>query len=109
MKIRNGFVSNSSTSSFIIILSKEKYNKLLTEVDSYQKAVLEELGFEEDTILGQRAVIITGSKGNYSSFKDIVVDENLYDPEKVYECYSGCAFEEIKWPSGTYKTEIDCG
>ena len=42
MKIRIGFVSNSSTSSFICVLTVEAYNKLLEELHPFVRACVEQ-------------------------------------------------------------------
>lgn len=108
MKIRNGFVSNSSTSSFIIIVKVEDFNKLLTEIDPYQKAVLLELGYTERNVLGIAAVVISGMAGNYSSFEGMDVARELYDEKFEYDCYPSEAFYNIKWPETTYRHTTDC-
>ena len=101
MKTRSGFVSNSSSSSFIYILSASKYEKLLTELDVYQKAVLEKLGVQRTKILDRDAVVVSGIMGNYSSFEDMEIElDEDFEPE--YEKYSGEAFDKIEWPEGTY-------
>ena len=40
MKIRNGFVSNSSSSSFVLLVSKEVHDKAMEKLSPYQKAVI---------------------------------------------------------------------
>jgi len=41
MKTRSGFVSNSSSSSFIIIATKEAYDRVYASVDSECKALMD--------------------------------------------------------------------
>jgi hypothetical protein len=40
MKIRSSFVSNSSSSSFLVVLSKEDFTNLLSSYDEFEKSVL---------------------------------------------------------------------
>lgn len=102
MKTRSGFVSNSSSSSFIYILSAEKYEKLLAELDIYQREVLKKLRTQRTKILDQDAVVVSGVHGNYSSFDDISID---VDDNELSAKYDDCpeeAFNQIQWPEGTY-------
>ena len=114
MKTRSGFVSNSSSSSFVYILLKDQYEELLKNVDEYQKAVLKELGHEEKQIFGQEAIVISGMNGNNSSFEYMNIDvySDLTDEEfrekYEYERYASEAFENIPWPKGTFSTFFDC-
>ena len=40
MKIRQGFVSNSSSSSFLVLVTKDDYERLLRRCTDYQKEIL---------------------------------------------------------------------
>ena len=52
MKIRNGFVSNSSSSSFVIIVKEEDHLKALEKIkDDYHKAIIETV-MEKDKCFG---------------------------------------------------------
>jgi hypothetical protein len=43
MKTRNGFVSNSSTSSFIIVTTKEAHEKAISQLVPWELKVVEEM------------------------------------------------------------------
>lgn len=122
MKIRTGFVSNSSSSSFIVLVEEDKYNKFVETLDQYQKQVLEYIEPCKTSVFNIDAIEITGSSGNYSSFEDCSLDisdedQQLIDDEefdKIQEKYgyniddgAGECFHSIKWPDGTFQTYID--
>lgn len=112
MKIRNGFVSNSSSSSFVILLTKEQNEELLKNVDDYQRAILVELA-EEKKAFGQDLILYAGSEGNYSIFEDWCVeefedmDDEEFEEKFGYEKYAGEGFYNIKWPEDVLNISVD--
>ena len=58
MKTRQGFVSNSSVSSFILIVEKEAYDKILPTLSPFVKAVVKQVS-EKMTCLGKVCMVIS--------------------------------------------------
>lgn len=57
MKIRHGFVSNSSSSSFLIVASLEDYEKTYKSCSDYQQKLLDEF-FEDNEIDGKKVKVM---------------------------------------------------
>lgn len=88
MKTRKGFVSNSSSSSFVIIIEKEEYERALETVHPYIKAVVLAVGMSEDKFAGKDVVIIgTWSDASGSMFDYMEVDYEGEKPESEYDDY----------------------
>ena len=102
MKSRNGFVSNSSSSSFVILIKKEAYNKEYEKSDDYTKAVLDELvgnpSFDGINVFGTRCRIVEFTDGNYDYFADIIEYEVDFDEDKIPDTY-----DKNNW--GTYSRD----
>ena len=80
MKIRNGFISNSSSSSFVAVITKSAFDKTLEQVHPYVKAVIEAIEKEEGIFTGIDVVTI----GIMNIHGDSTIDniEIDYDLEK---------------------------
>ena len=66
MKIRNGFVSNSSSSSFVVIATEDTISKAKNKLSKFGKAVVDEVAREfNDVTLDGRTYKM--SQGSYST------------------------------------------
>jgi DNA polymerase III psi subunit len=96
MKIRNGFVSNSSSSSFLLIIKKEDFETI--EFTKLEKEVLNELNLQKDKIFDIDIMkISTLDDAGYNQLDDFSTDLDdsdlteeeiaIMDDEGVYEIY----------------------
>lgn len=79
MKIRTGFVSNSSSSSFVVVTTKENYEKCLNEADQLTKDIVKAIGYEKETIFGRDCYVI--SSWNDASGSGAIGNVDVEDPE----------------------------
>lgn len=91
MKIRNGFVSNSSSSSFVLIVDLEEHKRALEKVEDVHNVLAEIfVGSKLKRFNGKDVLVITG--GNYEdcsvignlSHDDVEYDKNKYEDEYEY-------------------------
>lgn len=63
MKIRTGFVSNSSSSSFTCLMTQKVYNSIYSELDLLSQTILEHIS-NETTFVGQKCMHMSWGDGN---------------------------------------------
>lgn len=96
MKIRQGLVSNSSSSSFVLIVGPETYDKIVSMAgigSDLSKILLAEASRRK--ILGQDAVVLRAFLGDdYTSWNETISEILKEDPDRCddgdspteYEC-----------------------
>ena len=106
MKIRQGFVSNSSSSSFVIVMTKEQEVEWKDKLNLYEKQMLESddvyLGREEKIFAGKDVIIYSGTTGNYCFYgewsPELADEDKALSDEEFDEKY-GVHPEDLKWQS----------
>ena len=97
MKIRNGFVSNSSSSSFVLICTEDHVKNVIKDLDDLQKKIIRNC-FKKREILGRKMLMITGWSdmgGNYwydsvggletTEEENLIIEKDQEeDPSKYY-------------------------
>ena len=87
MKIRNGFVSNSSSSSFCIIISKKEEDEWLESMNIYQKKMMKEIMDDTWSTFSRRSreiegTIIVSYFGDWDTLFEDVSEPELIDEDK---------------------------
>jgi hypothetical protein len=90
MKIRNGFVSNSSSSSFLLITTKESLKKVQDSFEDVEKALCKNLfySFTEITLKGEKFLVCNYevcSEGLADRFATILGRLKIEDDEDEYD------------------------
>lgn len=67
MKIRNGFVSNSSSSSFVALIPKTEWSSVVAGLSDIELAAIETL-IRDATFCGTDCIEYKSMSGNYNSF-----------------------------------------
>jgi len=96
MKIRQGFVSNSSSSSFVIFASKEAFEATLAECDEIEKKVAKLFLTDKPSIfLGKEVLSYSYCSGNngdwyYDQVREALISE---DEEEKMQSFAFGEFE----------------
>ena len=73
MKTRTGFVSNSSSSSYVVLVEKEAYDKLFAQLSDLERDIVQFLqqdGGGVRKFMGGEVVVMQYVSGNYSTLED---------------------------------------
>ena len=83
MKIRSGFVSNSSSSSFVAFLPEEDFNKIHDSLSVLDAAVVSAVGVSRMQFLGNDCVSFGYVSGNYSTLEYMDESEILEHADRI--------------------------
>jgi len=84
MKIRNGFVSNSSSSSYIVIADKKATDEIKNNLDPIELAILDVL-YESSKILGIDCYSFSWMDGEAGEYMSDVADNVMERAKEIYE------------------------
>lgn len=91
MKTRQGFVSNSSSSSFVVIAPKDVVETVLQTLTPYEQAVAKHVKVNDRKFMGGTVSIFQGSTGNQDSWEygfefegETSEDDNTYDAWETF-------------------------
>lgn len=73
MKVRHGFVSNSSSSSFTVLLTEDRFDQI--KFDAAEKAALKMIGFGGHKLEGVNMIVFTTASGNYDDTEWIKMED----------------------------------
>ena len=95
MKTRAGFVSNSSTSSFVLIVSEDDYRKGMRDARPLTRHIAERITATEGNISGMEVRFMSWATGNRDSFEHMDIPESLI--EQYAKDIDGEYSEDYKW------------
>jgi hypothetical protein len=87
MKIRTGFVSNSSSSSFVLFVSKEHYEEVKKNSDALDVEIIEHMKDEDSqTLFGKELIVFTDfcDMGGNNRLDDFTT-ENEIDSDNFWD------------------------
>ena len=112
MKIRNGFVSNSSSSSFLLLTTVENYERAKATLTKFQQAVAEQMK-SEVKVFGRDMVSFETWHNQGASWTEDFWVEGDFDEDESQDTYD--AFDALETavkegPKDEYYTKsIDTG
>ena len=93
MKLRSGFVSNSSSSSYVLITTQETYDKVMAQLSELEQgAVKAEFRFSKKKVFGEDKLVCmeTISIEELGCEWDFLPEsEDTYDSKEWHEAYDG--------------------
>ena len=94
MKVRHGFVSNSSTSSYIIIIPTDRFEEVISKMKPIQGKIVRDI-VQDEKVLGLKSKVL-----NYCSGNDNTLDiyELTYELQLELEKEIGMTIEEDRDP-----------
>ena len=98
MKVRMGFVSNSSSSSFVLFVKESDFEKVRKDLSGLEKSMLDTVGAEKVKAFGLNLVKISWMSGDGSvlencTFDDVELSEE--EKEKLEDEGPDSLFDEV--------------
>jgi len=82
MKVRSGFVSNSSSSSFFLITSLRNHEKVISNFTEYEKAVIDQIVTKYDRkLFGIEIVVGEEFNGDWNTIEEMHLPESFKEDD----------------------------
>jgi len=93
MKMRDGFVSNSSSSSFVLIMTDDLFEEKIAGLSDDRKTIIKKL-FNDNTFVGQPVKIYSELDIHDYSSNEYIFEElhSTFENEDVYDVF--CNFKD---------------
>jgi len=85
MKIRNGFVSNSSSSSFILLVKKSDFDTVYGQLKKKEKKVIDFINSETVNVFDTTLIKMSWNQGDNTSFYNFSFDDENTNEEENWE------------------------
>jgi hypothetical protein len=93
MKIRKGFVSNSSTCNYTVIIDKSEHDKIIDSLHPFVRHLLHMMHAKEKKLHNQDVVVVQWVEGNEDMWEDVYADSDLQQEyckdQNVPDAYDG--------------------
>jgi len=96
MKTRNSFVSNSSSSSFVLVVPEDVHNDIMSDMDKNERNILNNV-LTNSEFFGHKVKILKNANSNEGYYYN---SSNSYDPDELGIILN----EDDDWDDFFYKT-----
>lgn len=89
MKVRDGHVSNSSSSSFLLIATKEAYEEAMAKLNDYEKYVAKKMQEKFSKKMGEQELVVV-NEFNFDGGGCNEVTSGIEEPKPQFTSKRGC-------------------
>lgn len=93
MKIRMGFVSNSSSSSYVILLTKDQFDKIIESMTAFEIAIVNLLDPQPTKCFNMDMIVVDWYSGNDDTFQNVHPDEKTI---QLYKEMMGEDYDDVR-------------
>lgn len=90
MKVRMGFVSNSSSSSFVIVTSVENHERVIKQLNDLEKAVVNAMMYKRSGTFFGREIMVGEevSSENWYTLSELDIEVEVDCEDEIYDAWA---------------------